>query len=174
MKSVCFSFELFFFFPFLSLSSPKLCLSVSLCLCVRHSQRLTSFGENGCCQDVWECVHSRVDRSMVLLQHWSVAVEQVFVEQLWIQIPHLLDHVPHDGMCIVQLHSNRVDEDSSDASHQIANPVCEDLGIECDFLYLGGEWQHLTAVSACVFQPSHRRHNSLLHSCVCLCDDIQT
>jgi hypothetical protein len=76
---------------------------------------------------------------MVLLQHWSVAVEQVFAEQLRFQIPHLLDHEPHDGMCIAELRSNRMVEDSPDASNPIANPVYEDRGFDCHLLHLGGE-----------------------------------
>ncbi len=128
---------------------------------------------NGGSQDVRECVHRRVDRGMVLLQHRSAAVEQVSTEQLRLQIPHLLDHVSHDGMCIVQLHSNRMDEDSAHASNQIQDPVCEDHSSECHLLYLGGEWQHLVALLTSLFQSSHWSHHSLLHCCVCLLLDIQ-
>jgi hypothetical protein len=91
------------------------------------------------CQNVRKCVHSGIDSSMVPLHHRSVAVEQVFAEQLRFQIPHLLDHEPRDGMCIAELRSNRMVEDSPDPSNPIANPVYEDRGLECHLLYFGGE-----------------------------------
>lgn len=56
---------------------------------------------------------------MVLVQHWGFAVEQVFVEQLRVQVPNFLDHVPHDSVRAAQLHRHCVDEDGADADHKI-------------------------------------------------------
>ncbi len=98
---------------------------------IRRRRRMGSSSisiHHGWCQNFRKCVHSGIDSSMVLLQHRSVAVEQVLAEQLRFRIPRLLDHEPHDGMCIAELRSNRMVEDSPDASNPIANPVYEDRG----------------------------------------------
>lgn len=56
---------------------------------------------------------------MVHIEHWGFAIEQVFVEQLRIQVPDFLDDVSDDGLLISQLHRHRVDEDGSDADFKM-------------------------------------------------------
>jgi len=125
---------------------------------IRRRRRMGSSSisiHHGWCQNFRKCVHSGIDSSIVLLQHRSVAVEQVLAEQLRFRIPRLLDHEPHDGICIAELRSNRMVEDSPDASNPIANPVYEDRGnISLRFLpvsfnqAVGATTPFFTAVSA--------------------------
>ena len=64
-------------------------------------------------------VHDRAGGLVVLVEHWGFAAEQVFAEQLWIQVPDFPDDVPHDGVLVAQLHRDRVDEDGADADDKI-------------------------------------------------------
>lgn len=64
-------------------------------------------------------VHDRAGGVVVFVEHWGFAAEQVFAEQLRVQVPDFLDDVPHDGVLVAQLHRDRVDEDGADADDKI-------------------------------------------------------
>jgi hypothetical protein len=64
-------------------------------------------------------IHDWSGNSVVFVQHWGFAAEQVLAEQLRVQIPNFLDHVPHDGVLVVELRCDCVDEDGADADYKI-------------------------------------------------------
>lgn len=124
-------------------------------------------------EELKPAVHDRARRLMVLLQHWGFVAEQVLAEQLWLQIPDLPHHVPHDRLLSPQLHRHRVDEDGPDADHSIQGSIPQDLRSQLRLLHLRRLRQHFAPILAGLLQPGNWRHHALFHRRVCLPHDAQ-
>lgn len=68
----------------------------------------------------WACHH------LVYHQHWRPPPQQVPAWQLWLPIPYLPYHVPHDRLLPAQLCCHRLDVARPDAASALPIPVLQD------------------------------------------------
>ncbi|KAH7514575.1 hypothetical protein FEM48_Zijuj11G0104100 [Ziziphus jujuba var. spinosa] len=107
--------------------------------------------------------HGRGRNLVVRVEHRRVAAEQVFAEQLRVQISGFPYTVPHVGLQFAELRGCSVVKGGPSAEREFQSPAGEDRGAQRRFLFLGGVWECVVEVPSGVVYPGYRRYDAVFY-----------